>query len=190
LTVVTGANGVGKSNLYGALRLLVTAASGDVVSALVREGGPPKVMWAGPANFSRAMERAEIPIQGGPRKGPARVRLGFSGDEFGYMIELRLPVPTETAFNLDPVIKHECIFHGNAWRSASTLVDRKGPLLLHGQAESGRLSLLICPYMTHYLITLETQTRCLKCSDYVKCFGDGAFMQTFVPMPMRPQEAQ
>jgi predicted ATPase len=129
LTVITGANGVGKSNLYGALRLLVAAARGDVVSALAREGGLPNVMWAGPANVSRAMERAEVPIQGGPRQGPARVKLGFSSNEFGYMIELGLPVPTASAFNLDPVIKRECIFHGNAWRSASALVDRKGPLL-------------------------------------------------------------
>lgn len=129
LTVVTGANGVGKSNLYGALRLLVAAARGDVVSALAAEGGLRNVMWAGPANVSRAMERAEVPIQGGPRKGPARVRLGFSGDEFSYIIELGLPVPTESAFNLDPVIKRECIFHGRAWRAASTLVDRKGALL-------------------------------------------------------------
>jgi predicted ATPase len=129
LTVVTGANGVGKSNLYGALRLLVAVARGDVVSALAREGGLQNVMWAGPAKVSRAMERADVPIQGGPRKGPARVRLGFSGDEFGYMIELGLPVPTNSAFNLDPIIKRECIFHGNAWRSASALVDRKGPLL-------------------------------------------------------------
>ena len=31
LAFVTGSNGVGKSNLYGALRLLVNAARGDVV---------------------------------------------------------------------------------------------------------------------------------------------------------------
>jgi predicted ATPase len=129
LTVVTGANGVGKSNLYGALRLLVAAAKGDVVSALASEGGLSNVMWAGPANVSRAMERADVPIQGGPRKGPARVKLGFSGDEFGYMIELGLPAPTTSAFNLDPVIKRECIFHGSPWRSASALVDRKGPVV-------------------------------------------------------------
>lgn len=129
LTVVTGANGVGKSNLYGALRLLVSAANGQVVSALAKEGGLPNVMWAGPANVSRAMERQEVEIQGGPRKGPARVRLGFSGDEFGYLIELGLPIPQHSAFNLDPVIKRECIFHGTAYRAASTLVDRKGPVL-------------------------------------------------------------
>lgn len=135
LTVVTGANGVGKSNLYGALRLLVAAANGQVVSALARQGGLPNVMWAGPANVSRAMEREEVAIQGGPRKGPARVRLGFAGDEFGYMIELGLPVPQQSAFNLDPIIKRECIFHGPAYRAASTLVDRKGPVL---RRRSGR----------------------------------------------------
>ena len=37
LTVVTGANGVGKSNLYGALRLLVSAARGDAVTCYHRE---------------------------------------------------------------------------------------------------------------------------------------------------------
>ncbi len=135
LTVVTGANGVGKSNLYGALRLLVAAASGDVVSALAKEGGLPNVMWAGPANVSRAMEREEVLIQGGPRKGPARVRLGFASDEFGYLIELGLPIPQHSAFNLDPIIKRECIFHGSAYRSASALVDRKGAVL---RRRSGR----------------------------------------------------
>jgi predicted ATPase len=41
LTAVTGANGVGKSNLYRALRLLAACARGDVVSALAQEGGIP-----------------------------------------------------------------------------------------------------------------------------------------------------
>ena len=39
LTVVSGANGVGKSNLYRALRLLAETAQGGVVNALAREGG-------------------------------------------------------------------------------------------------------------------------------------------------------
>lgn len=129
LTVVTGANGVGKSNLYGALRLLVSAARGDAVSALAREGGLPNIMWAGPAAVSRAMERGEVAIQGGTRQGPARVRLGFAGDDFGYLIELGMPVPSNSAFDLDPVIKRECIWHGEAWRAAAALVDRKGPVV-------------------------------------------------------------
>lgn len=129
LTVVTGANGVGKSNLYGALRLLVSAAQGDVVAALAREGGLPNVMWAGPETISKAMERGDVPVQGGPRKGVARVRLGFASDDYGYLIELGMPSPSNSAFDLDPVIKRECIWHGGTWRLASVLIDRKGPVL-------------------------------------------------------------
>ena len=39
LTVVTGANGVGKSSLYRALRLLADAARNGAVAALAREQG-------------------------------------------------------------------------------------------------------------------------------------------------------
>ncbi len=133
LTVVTGANGVGKSNLYGALRLLAQAAKGNVVSALAGEGGLSNVIWAGPSTVSRAMERGEVPVQGGVRKGPARIRLGFSGDEFSYRIELGMPVPAESAFNLDPVIKRECIWHGTLCRPSSMLVDRNGAVLRRRQ---------------------------------------------------------
>ena len=38
LTVVTGANGTGKSSLYRALRLLADAARNGAVAALAREG--------------------------------------------------------------------------------------------------------------------------------------------------------
>ncbi|ASJ70534.1 AAA family ATPase [Granulosicoccus antarcticus] len=136
LTVITGANGAGKSNLYGALRLLVNAANGDVVAALAREGGLPNVMWAGPEKISRAMERGEVPVQGSPRQNASRIKLGFGGEQFGYLIELGMPTPmASSAFNLDPVIKRESIWHGQAWRQASVLVDRKGPLV---RRRSGR----------------------------------------------------
>ncbi|MFM7264095.1 MAG: AAA family ATPase, partial [Cyanobium sp.] len=39
LTLITGANGAGKSNLYRALRLVVAAARGDLVRRLAAEGG-------------------------------------------------------------------------------------------------------------------------------------------------------
>jgi len=129
LTVVTGANGAGKSNLYGALRLLSAAANGQVVSALAKQGGLSQVMWAGPAKISRAMERGEVPVQGGPSKGPARIRLGFSSDDFAYSIELGMPVPAKSVFNLDPVIKRESIWHGSTYRKASVMVERNGAVL-------------------------------------------------------------
>jgi len=39
LSVVTGANGSGKSNIYRSLRLLADAAQNAVVGSLAREGG-------------------------------------------------------------------------------------------------------------------------------------------------------
>jgi len=135
LTVVTGANGVGKSNLYGALRLLARVAGGEAISALAREGGLPNVMWAGPDTVSRAMERGEVAVQGGPRARPARLRLGFVGEDLGYLVELGMPVPSSSAFDLDPVIKRECIWGGALYRPAAALVDRSGPVL---RRRSGR----------------------------------------------------
>jgi predicted ATPase len=48
LTLVTGANGSGKSSLYRALPLLSDAALNTVVASFAREGGLPSTFWAGP----------------------------------------------------------------------------------------------------------------------------------------------
>ncbi|ALM52676.1 AAA family ATPase [Halomonas huangheensis] len=130
LNVITGANGSGKSNLYRALRLLAATAQGDVVSALASEGGLPSCFWAGPEQFSRGMREGSEPVQGGPRQQAVRLKLGFSSEDFGYLIELGLPRPDSTShFNLDPEIKRELIWVGSAWRPTSAIVDRKGPLV-------------------------------------------------------------
>ena len=56
LTVVTGANGSGKSSLYRALRLLADVAQGRIIQSLALEGGLQSVLWAGPEAFSRVDE--------------------------------------------------------------------------------------------------------------------------------------
>lgn len=129
LTLITGANGSGKSNLYRALRLLATTAHGNVVNALASEGGLQSTFWAGPETVSAAMRRGEVPIEGGPRQAPHRMRLGFGGDDFGYSLSLGLPTPSRSAFALDPQIKRECIWAGPVYRPASLLVDRNGPMV-------------------------------------------------------------
>lgn len=91
LTLVTGANGRGKSNLYRALSLIVAAARGEMVGALAREGGLPAVLWAGPERLSREMRQGERAVQGGPRQAPVRLRLGFAADPFSYAIEDAFP---------------------------------------------------------------------------------------------------
>lgn len=135
LNVVTGPNGSGKSNLYRSLRLLAQTAQGGVVGALAHEGGLSSTVWAGPEEISPDMARGDVPVQGGPRKGPVRLRLGFAGEAFGYAISLGLPERSPSAFHLDPEIKRECIWAGPRYRPASLLVDRKGTLI---RIRSGR----------------------------------------------------
>ena len=77
LNLVSGENGSGKSSLYRALRLLAETAQGGVVASIAREGGLPSTLWAGPEKISRAMRKGEQPVQGGPRREPVNLRLGF-----------------------------------------------------------------------------------------------------------------
>jgi len=129
LNLVTGPNGSGKSNLYRALRLLAETAQGRVIPSLAREGGLQSTLWAGPETFSRAMLRGEQPVQGGPRRNPISLRLGFASDDFSYAIDLGLPPPPSGAFGHDPEIKRECIWSGRKLRPSAVLVDRRGPLV-------------------------------------------------------------
>ena len=129
LNVITGSNGSGKSNLYRALRLLADTAQGRVVSSIAREGGIQSTLWAGPESISRSVKRGDYPVQGTRRKHPVSLRLGFAGDEYGYLIDLGLPPPGLSAFSLDPQIKRECIWHGPVLRPGAMLVDRQGPLV-------------------------------------------------------------
>jgi predicted ATPase len=129
LNIITGANASGKSNLYRALRLLSETAQGGVINSLAKEGGLESTFWAGPEKISARMRKGVVPVQGGPRRKAARLRLGFSGPSFGYSISLGLPTPSRSAFALDPEIKRECVWAGNSYRPASLLVDREGSVI-------------------------------------------------------------
>lgn len=134
LTVVTGSNGSGKSNLYRALRLLAETAQDGVVQGIAREGGLDSCFWAGPEQFSAAVLRGEAPVQGLHRRTPQRMRLGFAGENFSYALSLGLPESNSgesfnkpSLFSRDPQIKREVIWAGPVYRPAAVLVERKGP---------------------------------------------------------------
>ncbi len=148
LNLVTGANGSGKSNLYRSLRLLVSAAQGRVISALAAEGGLSSTLWAGPETLSRAMLRGEQPVQGGPRRNVVRLKLGFASDDLGYALELGLPQAGQTAFGIDPHIKHETLFAGPLARPASTLVSRDNAVV-KVRAQGGKWQ-VISKYLQSY----------------------------------------
>lgn len=124
LTVVTGANGTGKSSLYRALRLLADSARNGAVAALAREGGLPSTLWAGPEQLGKSVRRGEHPVQGTVRTGVVSLKLGFSGDEYGYAVDFGLPPPSTSSFGLDPEIKRECLWSGPRLRPAALLADR------------------------------------------------------------------
>ncbi|GAB5894931.1 AAA family ATPase [Mycolicibacterium mageritense] len=133
LTVVTGANGTGKSSIYRALRLLADCGRGQVIGSLAREGGLQSVLWAGP-------EQPSDEAQGTTRTRVISLELGFAADDFGYLVDLGLPQMAgigPTAFARDPEIKREVVFAGPVLRPASTLV-RRANEYAEAAAQSGR----------------------------------------------------
>ncbi len=112
LTVVTGANGTGKSNLYRSLQLLARAARGELARAIIEEGGMPSVLWSG--------QRRRLSRQ------PPRVQfsLAVQTESFGYMLECGLPTPRETLFKRDPQVKTERAWMGRASRPSMLFLER------------------------------------------------------------------
>lgn len=106
INLVQGANGCGKSNLYNAIHLLASAATGELASAICAEGGINQIMWAGGL---RPGDRAD---------DPRRIILGMQAEQFGYELQIGLPPPPFLPyFAFDPEIKLE-----EAW-----LGDRRSP---------------------------------------------------------------
>lgn len=137
LNIVTGANGSGKSNLYRALRLLAEVAQGRIVQSLAAEGGLSSTLWAGPEKFSAAMKDGSQPVQGTLRSQPISVRLGFSGDDLGYAIDLGLPPPSQSRFSRDPDIKVEAVWSGELLGRANLFAERRGPRARLRSGETG-----------------------------------------------------
>jgi len=127
LTIVTGANGAGKSSLYRALRLLADVAQGRIVQSLALEGGLDSTLWAGPEKFSRAMKRGEEKIEPLVRQTPKAVKLGFASDTYSFAIDLGPSSTTASLFALDPQIKVEAQWMGPVLGRSNLFAERRGP---------------------------------------------------------------
>ncbi|MGW0157990.1 AAA family ATPase [Mycobacterium sp. NPDC003323] len=133
LTVVTGANGSGKSSLYRALMLLSDCGRGEVIGSLAREGGLQSALWAGPEQTAGA--RRSGAVEGTLRTRPVSLELGFASvptdlgsaaGDFGYLVDLGLPqyAGPGSMFARDPEIKREVVFAGPRLRPSAALVRR------------------------------------------------------------------
>jgi predicted ATPase len=109
VTVVTGENGVGKSNFYRALSMLQRMADGRFAEAIAHEGGMPSLMWAGDRRNDE----------------PKRVAWEIEHDNFKFSIECGLPPPSITVFKTDPDLKTETLRFGGA--KGRIVAKRRGP---------------------------------------------------------------
>lgn len=148
ITVVTGANGTGKSSAYRALRLLSDIADDRIIASIAAEGGFEGVLWAGPERISRTMRSGEDPVQGTQRKGPVALKLGFQDQEFSYAIDLGLPRPDiTTLFGGDPIIKRELLWRGEKPTPSRIIADRRGPgVQLKAEGEPVQFAVDLAPY--------------------------------------------
>src|SRR3978361_211612 len=117
LSVVTGANGAGKSSVYRALRLLADCGRGEVIGSLAREGGLESVLWAGPERLGGARRAGRV--EGSTRTPTTAHETCFASDDFGYRADLAPPQMAghESLFALDPEIKREAVFAGAVMRT-------------------------------------------------------------------------
>lgn len=123
LTVVTGPNGSGKTNLYRALRLLAETAHNRAGAALAAEGGLASVLWAGKGRYGGSTE-------------PVALKLGFSDDDFSYAVDFGLHANGMGPFRSDPVVKAEAVWAGELLRPATSLARRRG-IFAEVRGESG-----------------------------------------------------
>src|ERR1700744_2803725 len=86
LSVITGANGSGKSSVYRSLRLLADVAQNAVVGSLAREGGLSSTFWAGPEVIAPGVRKGAHPPQPLASRDAASLKLGFGSDDYGYSI--------------------------------------------------------------------------------------------------------
>ncbi|MBN8611461.1 MAG: AAA family ATPase [Deltaproteobacteria bacterium] len=128
LTVISGGNGVGKSNVYRALELMHAAAQGRLARSLANEGGMPSAAWAGPEEVrTEAAKRRGQRIEPTVRRKPVRIRLGMQLDAGCFEMTIGLPPPDgDTAFSADPEVKEEWLWSAPPRRKNKPFLTRDG----------------------------------------------------------------
>jgi predicted ATPase len=147
LTVLVGANGVGKTNLYRSLELLHAAAKGTLAEEVARDGGLGSIFWAGGKNLSAdggfdPRYRADGYRKGEGNRLTLEVSLaglgGADGFDPSYSVALGFPPREATAaFPLEAQVKQELLSLRSGNRPVR-LMERDGPAVWARDAEGRR----------------------------------------------------
>lgn len=115
VTVVVGANGAGKTNLYRALALAADCAHGGFLRTIAHDGGLTSIHFAGPRR---------------KKQEPVRVELSVAYDDLSTRMAFGFapPIPGGSAFDLDTQVKEECVWPSRA-TERSWLYRRKAELV-------------------------------------------------------------
>lgn len=120
LTVLVGANGVGKTNIYRGLELVRAAATGDLAMSIAREGGLASVLWAGQRRVTEGPRLClevgldmDVPERDAVFLPRYRVEIGFGDSKY------------QAVFAEEPQIKSETLILPG--HRKVTLLERKGP---------------------------------------------------------------
>lgn len=120
--------------------MLSDVATGRLIRSIAAEGGLQSALWAGPeAKSENSPEPHDQPTM---RTRPIRLQLGFASDEFCYSIDLGLPIPSQTLFGFDPIIKRECVWVGSNQTGRSLCADRRGGVLKCRNRDGGWVEVL------------------------------------------------
>ncbi len=126
--VFCGANGVGKSNLYNAMRLVRAAAVNRLALDILSEGGMGSALWSG---TYRKDEKRRIRLE-------ATLRDDETAMDFHYRLEIGQPPPVSAGFLHEPHVKEEELSVTIGTRRVPVLVrDRENTRIreAHGRLE-------------------------------------------------------
>lgn len=123
LSVLVGANGVGKTNLYRALELVRAAATGEFAREIAREGGLASVMWAGKRK-THEQPRLSLAVTLNEFDGNAEYGVE-AGLPHVYALDTGYPAVSDAAFAEEAMVKAEALTLKG--KRSVTLMERKGP---------------------------------------------------------------
>ena len=82
------------------------------------------------SSLYRTLRHGDVPVQGGARRKPVSLQLGFASDDDGYAIDLGLPIEgTAGMFFRDPEIEAEAAWTGQRLGRSNAFALREGPLV-------------------------------------------------------------